>query len=84
MSKKNSFPLLETLAGRMGCGYLSDLKYLDAAGRRALWEFIRQIPGGQNSPEEWNDALRYLTGQDPAPDAETARRTLLRELETWP
>lgn len=84
MSEKNSFPLLETLAGRMGCGYLSDLKYLDAAGRRTLRELIRQIPGGQNSVKEWNDALTYLTEQDPAPDAETARRTLLRELETRP
>lgn len=84
MSEKNVFPLLETLARRMGCAYLSDLKYLDTAGRAALAELVRGTDPARAPREEWNDALTYLTGQPPQPDAGTARLALLRALETQP
>ena len=83
-SEKNFFPLLETLARRMGCEYLSDLKYLDTTSRGVLAGLVSRTPAGQVPREEWNDALTYLTGQDPQPDAETARRALLQALETFP
>ena len=84
MSEKNLFPLLETLARRMGCAYLSDLKYLDAASRALLAELVRGTDPARAPREEWNDALAYLTGQSPQPDAETARLALLQALETQP
>lgn len=84
MSEKNDFPLLEILARRMGCAYLSDLKYLDTSGRAVLAGLVRGTGAGQALREEWNDALSYLTGQPPQPDAGTARRALLDALDTLP
>ena len=84
MSEKNVFPLLENLARQMGCEYLSDLKYLDTASRAVLAGLIQHTGVEQATREDWNDALTYLTGQPPQPDAETARQALLRALENQP
>ena len=81
MVEKNSFALLETLARQMGCEYLSDLKYLDPAARARLAGLVRAIAPAEAAPEEWDDALTYLTGQDPLKDADTARTALLAALE---
>ena len=81
MVEKNSFALLEILARQMDCEYLSDLKYLDPAGRARLAGLVRAIAPAEAAPEEWNDALTYLTGQDPLKDADTARTALLAALE---
>ncbi len=81
MVEKNSFALLETLARQMGCEYLSDLKYLDPAGRERLAGLVRGIAPGDAPQTEWNDALTYLTGQDPLADDDAARTALLAALE---
>lgn len=82
MVEKNSFALLEILARQMGCEYLSDLKYLDPVGREKLAGLVRGIAPGEAPQTEWNDALTYLTGQDPLQDADAARAALLAALET--
>ena len=80
---QNTLPsLLETLARRMDCEYLSDLKYLRASKRLLLAETVRRLPAQEARAEEWNDALNYLTGQEPQPTAEQARRALLKALES--
>ena len=81
MVKKNSFALLEILARQMGCEYLSDLKYLDPTGREKLAGLVRGIAPGEAPQTEWNDALTYLTGQDPLQDADAARAALLAAME---
>lgn len=82
MKQNTLFPLLEKLARRMDCEYLSDLKYLQGAGRELLADTVRRLPAQEASVEEWNDALTYLTGQDPQSTAEQARRALLKALES--
>lgn len=81
MEKTAEASLLETLARRMGCTYLSDLKYLDMDRREMLAELVRNIPAASAGCAQWNDALTYLGGEAPCADAETARAALLELLE---
>ena len=73
--------LLDTLSGRMGCAYLSDLRFLAEwervlLGRRILWG----IPPEEADLAEWNDALEYLAGCGPEKTREAARERLLERL----
>ena len=81
MEGKNSFPILENLARLMGCEYLSELKYLDTKSRLVMAGLVEKLEPGQATVQEWNDALAYLTGRDPEPDAERARLSLIAGLE---
>ena len=81
MNGQNSFPILEHLARLMGCEYLSDLKYLDKRSRTVLAGLVEKLDPEQATVEEWNDALAYLTGQDPMPDAARARQALIEGLK---
>lgn len=56
-----TLPLLDELAQRMGCEYLSDLRFLDALGRHALGCALNAFPSRYAGLWEWNDALAYLT-----------------------
>lgn len=78
---KANAPLLETLARRMDCAYLSDLKYLDRRRRKVLAELLRKTAASRASCAEWNDALAYLGGEGACANAESARRALLELLE---
>ena len=80
MENKAQAPLLETLARRLDCAYLSDLKYLGPARRRELAELVRAMPEQEASCREWNDALNYLGGEAAALSAAAARAALLELL----
>lgn len=75
--------LLERLAERMGCVYLSDLSYLKGEQRDHLIQEIRATPASSASISDWNDALDYLTQTSPIPDPETAKETLISQLSTF-
>ena len=60
-----------------GCAYLSDLRYLDTKERFRLAGAVEQIPPGDYSLTEWNDALGYLAGGEPASSAGEAKQRLL-------
>lgn len=79
MENKAQAPLLETLARRLDCAYLSDLKYLDPARRR---ELVRAMPEQEASCREWNDALNYLGGGESCSAAEKARTALMELLDS--
>ena len=72
-----TLPLLDELARRMGCEYLSDLRFLDALARQALGCALKALPSRYASLREWNDALAYLSGEPPEPTAADARARLL-------
>ena len=72
--------LLDELARRIGCTYLSDLRFLDAPGRQALARTLADIPAGAAGLREWNDALAYLTGEPPQSTADAARALLVERL----
>ena len=76
-------PLLEYLAYRAGCRWLSDLHCLDGCQRIRLHHVLEQLPPEAAPLREWNDAVAYLTGRQPAATAATAaaaRRALLDAL----
>lgn len=69
--------LLERCTEEVGCAYLSDLRYLDTEERFRLAGAVEQIPPGDYSLAEWNDALDYLAGGAPAPSAGEAKQRIL-------
>ena len=69
--------LLERCTEEVGCTYLSDLRYLDTEERFRLAGAVEQIPPGEYSLTEWNDALDYLAGGSPAPSTGEAKQRLL-------
>ena len=69
-------PLLEYLAGRCHCVYLSDLRFLNEAQRRRLACEIEAVSADAASLREWNDALEYLTGRSAEQTVERARARL--------
>lgn len=75
-------PLLDMLAYRMGCMYLSDLRFIPPGAQGRLAREVERIPSQDASLSEWNGALSYLTGEGPEPSAEQAKTrlaALLRE-----
>ena len=76
-------PLLEYLAERLGCMYLSNLCYLPAEMRAKLAYEIRLVPLCAAPAREWQDALLYLTGEKEVlkKTAEGSRERLLAWLE---
>lgn len=66
--------LLEYLASRSGCAYLSDLKFLPA--EKQQFSFLEGVPL-ENFPEkEWRDAVMYLYRQ-PVDTAASAKELLM-------
>ena len=73
-------PLLEKLAARMNCEFISDLHYLPNWQRFRLAREIERIPCGSATLWEWNDALSYLVSCEPERSAEEAKTRLLSQL----
>ena len=72
------FSLLDYLAYKMGCAYLSDLKFLKGWQITRLYTEIEKIQAEAFSSKEWNDALEYLTGMTSAEKtAKKSRECLL-------
>ena len=69
-------PLLDHLADRCHCAYLSDLRFLNEAQRRRLACEIEAVSADAASLREWNDALEYLTGRSAEQTVEEARARL--------
>ena len=74
--------LLDYLAQRTGCLYLSDLRQLDRRRRGLLLQVLERLPPEKFPPKEWNDALRYLAGASPEETAGKARARLLALLDS--
>lgn len=72
-----SMSLLDYLAYRMGCGFLSDMHYLQKGERGYLCRILQQISPEDASLQEWNDALTYLTDAMPEASAQAAKERLL-------
>lgn len=72
--------LLEFLAYKAGCPYLSDLQDIADWQRSRLARELEQIPAEDAGLREWNDALAYLTGAPPEGTAQAARERLIQSL----
>ena len=73
---KHAPPLLELLAYRAGCEFLSDLHTLELSVRKRLARFVADLPPEAAGLQEWNDALKYLSGLPPAESPQAARGRL--------
>ena len=62
--EKNAEPkkgLLEMLAGKAGCMYLSDLHMKNRLSY--IYYAVSEIPAEGYSLSEWSDTIRYITGE---------------------
>ena len=73
--------LLDYFQWKTQCEYLSDLHWLSSEQRACLAREIEKIKAERASLHEWNDALEYLLGQPPQPEAEAARDALMAGLK---
>ena len=55
--------LLDKMAKQTDCAYLSNLHYIDDSRRLHLAEALKNFPAEGASLSDWNDALKYCTGE---------------------
>lgn len=72
---------LDILAVRMGCMYLSDLKFLQPWERVQLAQVLTNVLPDEISLFEWNDALEYLTREPPRQTRQAAKEQLVTSLD---
>lgn len=72
--------LLEFLAYKAGCPYLSDLRFLSQEQRQYLAQRLNRLTPREEDAREWNDALGYLTGAPPEDTALAAKERLVQLL----
>lgn len=72
--------LLEFLAYKAGCPYLSDLPRVSGWQRVRMARELEHIQAEAASLHDWNDALDYLTGAPPEDTAQAAKERLVHLL----
>ena len=68
--------LLDILAEKMNCAYLSDLRFLQQPNA-TLKQIVASMPLDDFSEYEWKDAAEYLCGVN-CVSAEEAKNAILR------
>ena len=61
--KRNAISLLEYIAAKEGCQYLSDLSKSRRTSLFFMARIIREIDPNEYTLQEWNDAIEYITGE---------------------
>ena len=74
-------PLLEFLAYKAGCVYLSDLHNASSWQKVRLVRELERVPAEAAALREWNDALAYLFQAPPEKTAQAARERLIATLK---
>lgn len=69
--------LLEYLSMRLGCMYLSDLRFLRRIDKLRAYRILKKIQPECDSLKNWNDALDYLAHESPAENCVMAREKLM-------
>ena len=72
--------LLETMAARLGCSYLSDLKMPQHKAKLA--ELLTTIEADQYSLAQWNEALAYLCSAEPCSAVLSAKAALIKNCQS--
>ena len=74
--------LLETLADKIGCMYLSDLRQISNLAK--IQKELKEIPHEKFPLREWNDAAEYITGKEDCFSASIeAKEYLLAYKKYW-
>lgn len=74
-------PLLEFLAYRARCVYLSDLHDASSWQKARLVRELERMPAEAVTLRKWNDTLAYLSQAPPEKTAQAARERLIAALK---
>lgn len=74
MSTVQLLSLVEYIAYKVGCAYISDLPRLDALGRIKAAHALESVPVETYPLGQWNDALQYCPGTGGSYRCRTPRR----------
>lgn len=74
--------LIDFLATRCHCAYISDLRHLDCLEKIRLAREVERISANACTLREWNDALKYITYQPSSDTASDAKESLLTSLRS--
>lgn len=72
--------LIDYLAEKSNCTYVSDLHYLNRSQKQSLADEIRKISPFDFSLNDWNDALEYIVCAKPDALPISAKDCLIRLL----
>lgn len=72
--------LLDVISTRMGCMYLSDLRFLSQGQRLYLAQILERMEPREEDTKDWNDALAYLANGPPEVSAQAAKERLIHLL----
>ena len=77
---ERSVSLVDFLAKKVGCTYVSDLTHLTADQQKRLAGVLETLPPEAASEAEWADALAYIERLPALENAEEDRELLLTAL----
>ncbi len=80
MGSTQLLSLVEYIAYKINCDYISDLPCLDALGRAKAARVIENVPTETYPLSQWNDALQYIVHGRTALTAAEARTALMDKL----
>lgn len=80
MQKQPLLSLVDYLAYMTHCEYVSDLHFMDDIRKWRAYHALEQLPAEAYSLKEWNDALCYMTVNEPQSTAAQARTELMDAL----
>ena len=75
--------MLEYLSDKLKCAHLSDLRFLKADKLVSLIQTLKEIPIEKADLHEWNETLRYLTGEAPCETRTDTKQLMIKMLENY-
>lgn len=76
--------LIDYLAARCHCAYISDLRHLDCFAKNRLAREVERTPANTCTLKEWNDALEYIAYLPSSDTVSDAKEVLLTSLRSSP
>lgn len=73
-------PLIDYLAQKARCTYISDLRKLKRTTKFDLIDAVQQIPEEAYSMDDWNEALMYMSNREARYSSFTAKEEILEFL----
>ena len=74
-------PLIDYLAQKARCTYISDLRKLKRTTKFDLIDAVQQIPEEAYSMDDWNEALMYMSNREARYSSFTAKEEILEFLK---
>lgn len=80
MSAAQLLSLVEYIAYKAGCEYISDLHSMDEVEKRKAYRAVEKVQPEVYPLMQWNDALQYVFKAEPESTAEDAKKVLMSML----